>query len=249
LPLWVALLVIFWYAVMFNGTRWAMSAVLLLLSLAFLSWMRIVDWAQEIWAARKDNLPFLKGFASRSPLRPLLQTCGGAILSLALLITGVQITTGSERPILYPRWINRDLGKDLFSDSAFDHYMAKTRPGYAIYRYIGEHNLAQVLQPFDNGAIHYVSAYNGGLPNRWILPSAVLPPDLASLDDFVRKNDIRYFIYQRNLKPEDKERFGSAHMQMANAATAEMLKHAHLLMADGKGMELYALNSKTSDAR
>jgi hypothetical protein len=106
-----------------------------------------------------------------------------------------------------------------------------------------------VLQPFDSGAIYYVSAYNGGRSNRWILPSGALPPDTASLDFFLRKNDVHYFIYQRYLPPEALDRLGATHMRVANAVTAGMLKHAHLLMADRTGMELYALNSKASDAR
>ena len=50
--------------------------------------------------------------------------------------------------------MSRELVAAICSRQArMERYLDETKPGYAMYRYIGEHNLSHVLQPFDNGGV------------------------------------------------------------------------------------------------
>jgi hypothetical protein len=98
-----------------------------------------------------------------------------------------------------------------------------------------------VFQPFDNGAPDYMSAYNGGHPNVWVLFPGDLPARTRDIDQFVRDRDIHYFITQSNLKPVEIERIGATQFAMANAVVAREMPHARALLSDGMGMTLYQI--------
>lgn len=178
--LWTVLLFVVWYAVMFNGRRWAITATLLLFATAFIAGFWIVERVLEAWsrrAATRWTTPLLSGAAA-----------------LVLLLAAV---TGR----LLPRWVDSDLASSLGGADAVAHQLAATRPGYALYRFIAGHNVATVLAP-SSQAFQDISAYNEGHDNDWILPPTGLP-DAAGTPAFLRAHHVRYFIRSNTNPPGD----------------------------------------------
>ena len=171
--LWTVLLFIVWYAVMFNGRRWAITATLLLFATAFIAGFWIVERVLE---------------ARRAPPRRTAPLLSGAA-ALVLLLAAV---TGR----LLPHWVDHDLASTLGGADAVAHQLAITRPGYALYRFIAGHNVATVLAP-SSQSFQDISAYNEGRDNAWILPPTRLP-DAAGTTDFLRANNVHYFILSKS---------------------------------------------------
>jgi hypothetical protein len=241
LPFWTVALFIFWYAVMFNGPRWAVTATLLLLATAFINWFWIADRFAEAWnphwptAALEALVRWLK--ARSSPWKAL-----ASFLFMSLLLFGlVRIKEGYGHTLL-PSWMSRDLAVALVKSGRMNQYLSATKPGYAMYLYIGEHNLGHVLQPFDNGATSYASAYNGGHANDWIVPYNLLPDGVAGTDAFLARYDIHYFINRSDLDPTAVEHLGgSSRIAFAKAMIASLKQHSRLVFQDGSGMSLYQI--------
>jgi len=240
LPLWCVMLAVFWYAVMFNGTRWAISALLVLLSTAFITWFWIADRMFEAWNPQWPTMA-LERAAGWLRRRSRPWTAIASLAAVALLLTGmVRLKQGYGHSML-PNWMDRELASALIRPGRMEDYLARHQPGYPIYRYIGENNMGPVLQPFDNGAIYYVSSDNGGHPNDWILPYTVLPAAYDDLDAFVTRNHLGYFIDQPHLDATRIERLGGeSRVALARALIARMKTHASLVLADPRsGMFLY----------
>jgi hypothetical protein len=121
-----------------------------------------------------------------------------------------------------------------------DLYLENNRPGYSLYHYIGEHNLAQVLQPFDNGGTFDASSYNGGRANVWVLYYQMLPANLAQTDDFIAHNGVHYFVDREPMQPIDVERLGAAHVALAKAVIGKLKPRSRLILRDGD-MSLYEI--------
>jgi hypothetical protein len=251
MPLWSVCLFVLWYVLMFNGPRWAISAVLLFTINAILVWFWVSDRVLETHGPRWP-LPLLK--AAR------LQLDRGLDIALrwlgthprpwsvlfSSLLCGVILVGLAQIPLhagnfLLPSWLEREQAVALFKPARRVQLLEQTRPGYAMYRYIGEHDLTHVLAPFDNGAFYYVSAYNGGRPNVWVYPFKALPARAVELDGFMT-NDIRYVVVPDAVRPLDMERMGADHVAMAWAVVARLKPHAHAIFRDGKGLTLYQVD-------
>ena len=241
LPLWCLALFVFWYAVMFNGMRWAMTAELLLLSTGFIVWVSIADRIAGTWNPQWPTMVLETMVGKlRSVSNPWTALASLAVMGF-LAFGLMQLKRGDDHALL-PGWMSQDLAAALVHRGGLERYLNASEPGYAMYRYIGQHDLRHVLQPFDNGAVSYVSAYNGGHPNDWVVRHDVLPGDASLTDDFVARNNIHYFIDQTLQDATQIERLGGpVHIAMAKAVIARLRPRAQLVFADGRGMALYQI--------
>ncbi|MFO1248263.1 MAG: hypothetical protein U1E93_08600 [Alphaproteobacteria bacterium] len=190
--LWTLLLFVIWYAVFFNGRRWAITATLLLFAAAFIAGFWILERVLKAWPQRA---------------RWLTPALGGA-MALALLLAAI---TGR----LLPRWVDGDLASTLGGGDAVAHQLAATRPGYALYRFIAGHNVSMVLMPSSPTAFQEVSAYNDGRDNSWILPHASGP----ITNTFLRQNGVRYFVVSRHAPGQIPEHLKSGAVLMLRDPT------------------------------
>jgi hypothetical protein len=236
---------------MFNGPRWAISAVLLLTVNAMLVWFwgadRVLDRWGPAWpmpllnAARRQIDRALDMAFEWLRTHPRPWSVLFSLLLAATILVGLAQMPFHAGNFLLPSWLEREEMVALFKPQRRVELLQKTRPGYAMYRYIGEHNLTHVLAPFDNGAFYYVSAYNGGKPNVWIYPFKALPKRAVDLDGFM-SNDIRYVVVPDAVRPLDLERMGADHVGMAWAVIARLRPHAHAIFRDSKGLTLYQVD-------
>jgi hypothetical protein len=249
LPCWTMALFIIWYAIMFNGIRWAVSAELMLMATALLSWFWAADWVLDNWNAQRvagivDRVQrHVETAQARAFLwlkshdRPwsILSSC----LLAALVIYGVVRLPFHHGDFLFPRWMNRDEAVGLVKSRRMEEELEKTRSGYVMYRYVAQHDLRNVFQPFDNGAVYDVASYNDAPSNLWILPYETLPNGMGDLDRFLGRNDIRYFIIPDGIDPVSAERMGSGRIALSWAVINRLRSHARAIFHDGKGMTLY----------
>ena len=242
LPAWTLLLFIFWYAVMFNGERWAVTAILTLLAAAVMVWMSVADRIVAAWDPHWPTLVLESG-VRRLRRMPDPWTAAASLLLAAFFLFGmVRFKDGYGHSFL-PSWMSRDMASAILAPGGFDRYLTETKPGYAMYRYIGQHNLSLVLQPFDDGAVSYVSAYNGGHPNDWILPYGDLPENAADADTFAARNGVHYFVEGPSLDATAMEEFGrdcSRRLGTGRHRAASKL-HSRLIFQDGHGMSLFQM--------
>jgi len=98
-----------------------------------------------------------------------------------------------------------------------------------------------VFQPFDNGAVDYARAYNGGRDGKWILPYRVLPSDGQTIEQFLSEHGIRYFIYRPSVTDVEIDRFGRSHVDRSNRIFAALLPRSHLMLTDSFGWSLYEI--------
>jgi hypothetical protein len=241
LPFWSLFLFIIWYAVMFNSIRWATTAVLLTTSAAFLVCAFVVDRLLDVWDGRGQALlSHLAGSLRREILGPGARMAASLALVLILAFMGIRIARHHGQYFL-PSWMDETLLTALTRSGDPEKYLDATRPDYELYRYIGRHQLSQVLQPYDNGATFYASAYNDGQPNRWILHYRTMPARIADTGAFLARNHVRYFIQPSALNAVEVERLGPDHVALANRMIAELKPHSRLLIADSFGNRLYEI--------
>lgn len=239
LPLWTIVLFVIWYAVMFNAIRWAVPAMLMLLSTAFITWTWIADRLAAAWNPQWPTM-VVEATVRRLRRYPNPWISLISILLLVFLAFGVLRFKQGHGNSWLPSWMSHDLAVGLVSPWRMDRYLAETRPHYTLYRYIGQHDLKMVMQPFDNGGTFYASSYNGGRSNEWVLYFRALPPDVSQIDRFVAQNGIRYFVDLDPVQPIDAERMGAAHVVLAKAVIGHLKTHARLILRDGD-MYLYEI--------
>lgn len=226
---------------MFNGERWAITAELMLLATAIIVWMSVADRIVAAWNPHWPTSVLESGVRWLRRLSDPWTAAASILLAVFFLFGMVRFKEGHGRSFL-PAWMSSDMADAMLTSGGMDHYLAETKPGYAMYRYIGEHNLSRVLQPFDNGAVFYASAFNGGHPNDWMLPYAVLPDDPADTDMFIVRNNVHYFIVEPGLDATDMERLGGAdRVALARAVIARLTPHSAMIFNDGLGMSLFQI--------
>jgi hypothetical protein len=121
-----------------------------------------------------------------------------------------------------------------------DRYLEGHREAYFMYRYIAEHDLRTVFQPFDTANTLLSTAYNDGRDGGWQLPRYVLPTPGSDIDAFIKDNHIAYFIV-----PPDAgsaflaERIGEDKIMLANSVIAHMMPRSSLILTDRFGWKLY----------
>ena len=242
LSFWAVALFIIWYTVMFNALRWSVPAVLMLLASAFVTWTWVADRIAVFWNPQWPTMIMEAGTRwCRKSSRPW--TAFASILFAFFLLFGLLQFKQRHDDSWLPTWMDRDLAAALFSPARMDRYLAKSRPGFSLYRYIGRHDLKKVLQPFDNGGMFDASSYNGGHSNDWVLDFRLLPATAAQTDSFVVQNGIHYFVDREPVKPIDIERMGPDHIALAKAVIARLKLHARLILRDDD-MYLYAIQPR-----
>jgi hypothetical protein len=195
---------------------------LLLLAAAFIVWFQIVEHGLEAWTTR-----------SSTDVRRRVPLLVSGFAALVMLL-------GAAVGLLMPRWIDKDLASTLGGSASVERQLAATRPGYALYRYIAQHNIAKVLHPLSDTGEFEVSAYAQGHDNEWILPPTLLPANPASTGQFLRANGVHYFIEPDRYVPPKIS--GAVHdPDRGRAVIAQLKPGARLVLRDPSGFSLYAL--------
>jgi hypothetical protein len=252
LAFWTAGLWIFWYLVGNANVRWGLTPVLLLLLMAYLALVGSIDrwregsflpglpWRSSIWtvvgAASRPN-----GGAWLTPIS--LARVATAICAFVISIGPIQRVTSRGMSYAFPSAENRDLANAALQPGGFEAYLVDTRPGYEIYRYVGDHDLRMVLQPFDNGSGYYQVAYNDGKNGDWLVLWSNLPAKPAEFDEFLRNNKIRYFVYCPTIGSLALERLNQGSYNPQHTAIAfELMRYilpgSRLILRDQFGWEL-----------
>jgi hypothetical protein len=246
LPLWSALLFLFWYARMFNHIRWALTAVLLLTVSAFLVGSFIFNRFLDAWHGEVGSLLGQPMAALRNrAFARYLPAAGSAIVIAVLAYGGFRVAHGGGQRVI-PTWMDRNLLVALTRSGDPEKYLNDTRPDYQIYRYIGRHDLARVFQPFDDGGVMYASAYNDGEPNRWMMDYRTMPARLEDVDAFLARNKIRYFIQASSLSKVEVERLGPDHVALADRMIGVLKPRSQLVISDRFGNRLYEIRPEAS---
>ena len=250
--LWTLALWVFWYTVGNMNLRWGLTAFMLLAVMPLLVVVELIDRGAERLAVQGNSwyLPIWSG--AREPLQ--LTTPGWArpmsMIRIAVAVWALYIGVYAVRRVqvfgmaaAFPRWLNGELAGSVLQPNGLEGFLFRSIEGYEIYRYIGEHDLRVVLQPFDNGAGFYQAAFNGGKNGDWILPYYRLPKDSAEFDTFIRNNNVRYFVFRKSLPPLNAERLGEGsgnprHAEIAYELMGYLLPGSRLLLTDHLGWEL-----------
>ena len=198
----IIFLFIVWYALMFNQIRWAMPAYLLFFSTAFIGATIVAEAVSTIspLGVYRTIKNWITPAIGNRTVVVLLRSFGGSIVAIGAVLLSVSSADPVERKgggilqVLIPAWLSPELINIVVDQMSVDDYLATHREGYAIYRYVGDHDLRVVFQPLDSGAVSYASAYNGGTDRQWILGYGSMPTDLEQTDEFFRSQSVRYFI-------------------------------------------------------
>jgi hypothetical protein len=252
LLLWTLALWIFWYTLGRMNFRWGLTAFMLFSVMPLLVIADFINHGAERIALQGNKwpLPAWSGAGKASQRLISGRLSPTSVLRIAVAVWALYIgyeaidrVKKSGFSAAFPQWLNKGVARAVLQPGGFEKYLLATREGYEIYRYIGEHDLRVVLQPFDNGAILYKSAYNEGRDGGSILKWNVLPKDSSEFDAFIRKNQIRYFIYHQSLPPGRAKdlAYGSGnphHAEIANELMDYLLPESRLLLKDHFGWEL-----------
>jgi hypothetical protein len=255
--LWTLGLWIFWFTVGNMNMRWGLTPFMLFVLMAYLAIVGSIDRCVEGFgrpALQEQSSTWSRiGEASHRYLS--VSATPASIARIAVAIWAVVICVSTARSILvngpataFPSWLNRDLARTFLQPGGFQAYLLRTQEGYQIYRYIGDHDLRMVLQPFDNGAGLYQVAYNDGRDGDWLHRWSDLPATPADFDAFLRNNKIRYFVHRPSLLPLQAERLGEGsnnprHAEMAYDLMRYLLPGSRLLLTDSFGWELREISA------
>ncbi|TAU73836.1 hypothetical protein [Rhizobium leguminosarum] len=223
-----------WYTVMFNHIRWATPAYLLFFSTGFIG-ANLVRERLDKWLDRHvlpPMAPIIK--ITSSPVFMVASPVAIALLAVGLWISHWHRVGGDLDPAKAEQL---DVMLGLIS---VDRYLESHRKAYFMYRYIAEHDLRTVFQPFHNSNTLLSTAYNDGRDGGWQLPRYVLPAPGSDIDAFIKDNHIAYFIV-----PPDAgsaflaERIGEDKIMLANSVIAHMMPRSSLILTDRFGWKLY----------
>ena len=250
--LWSVALLLIWYQAMFNHPRWALAFHMHLIAAGYIALMWLIAEWRSVGAALPMGRLLVPAagllMRVRSLALPMLARRSSAMLGLGLLValecgmTAMRVSSIGLHAA-FPAWLDHRMVPGLAAGAGPQAFLEETRPGYRLYRFIGEHDLRTVFQPFDNGAFLYQAAYNNGRSNDWILPHYILPKDEGDLDSFVARNSIRYFIDRQQLTPTEHERLGPENIALARALIARLKPRSRLVLADSMGSELWAVEA------
>lgn len=254
--LWTFGLWIFWFTIGNMNMRWGLTPFMLFVLLAYLAVAGSIDrcveggmlslrWRSFIW----------NGVGGTSHRYQPSWATPASIARIAVSILAIVICVSTARAVLvngfayaFPSWMNRELARAVLQPDGLRGYLVRFHEGYEIYRYIGDHDLRKVLQPFDNGAGYYQVAYNGGKNGDWLHRWSDLPADPADFDTFLSNNKIRYFVHRPSLSPLQVERLGEGssnprHAEMAYDLVRYLLPGSRLLLTDSFGWELREISA------
>ena len=234
-----AAMFVIWYTVMFNHIRWATPAYLLFFSTGFIGASllreRLDQWLDRQVLPRMVPLTKIASSPACMIASPVLigVLAGGLWLSQWYRVGGGDMDPGKAKDF--------DVVLGMIS---VDKYMESHREAYFMYRYIAEHDLRTVFQPFDTANTLLSTAYNDGRDGGWQLPRYVLPAQGSDIDAFIRDNHIGYFI----LPPDAgsaflAERIGEDKIVLANSVIAHMMPRSSLILTDRFGWKLYRFDA------
>jgi hypothetical protein len=256
LILWTFAAWIFWYTIGSMNMRWGEPAFMMLSLTAYLTAVSLIDFAvsfvtspsARVRLRRRVPIPeiWVQDVPSWINAADIARVAVSA-WAVWICFSFVDRVRANGLVDARPPWLSREMTGAFWEPGGLDAYMKRTREGYEIYRYIGQHDLHTVLQPFDNGAGFYQAAYNGGKDGNWILPWYRLPTKESEFDQFLRDNSIKYFVYVPSLPAVQIERLASGsndpkHTEMAYALMRYMIPNSHLIMTDPFGWELRELD-------
>jgi hypothetical protein len=249
--LWTFAMWIFWDTLGYMNGRWGLPAFMLLSVMPVLVIGALIDrgaerlamhgnsWGPPVWRGAEPLLGVIPGWLTpMSVIRIAV-----AVWALFICVGAIQRVRADGLAGVFPRWMNGALAHSVLQPGGFDNYLSRSLEGYKIYRYIGDHDLRVVLQPFDNGADFYQAAFNDGKNGHWMFPYYTLPKDTSGFDSFIRNNNIRYFVYRKSLPPLNAERLGEGsgnprHAEIAYELMGYLLPSSRLLLTDHFGWEL-----------
>jgi hypothetical protein len=252
LCMWTLALWIFWYTLGNMNWRWGLTALMLLSLVPVLVIIALIDcglerlpaqgfgWRLSVWRGAGEG----SERAMSDYVTPIsVVRFAVAIWAIFIGIVAVNRVRVDGISAAFPRWMNHDLAHAILQPGGLEGYLSRSLEGYEIYRYIGDHDLRMVLQPFDNGANFYQAAFNDGRNGEWILSWRSLPKDASEFDQFIRSNNIRYFVYRKSLPPLNAERLGEGsgnprHVEIAYQLMDYLLPGSRLLLTDQFGSEL-----------
>jgi hypothetical protein len=136
---------------------------------------------------------------------------------------------------------NREVVAATFTKGGIPKLLSNLYPFYGLYNFVVQNKLRRVLNPLDNAAPLYVRyLIPGDKPHDTFLSYTVMPPSLEALDDFLKENQIEYFV-KFDLKSQVAiERLG--HGQMVNRIYEKLLPRSTRVYADKQGYELFKIN-------
>jgi hypothetical protein len=118
-------------------------------------------------------------------------------------------------------------------------YLARTRPGYLLYRRVITEHLTGVYQPYDLGVKRYAATFANGFDGNWFVDIYDTPAQLESADAFIQSHGIRYFIIRSDLTALDRERLLEERLASADRIVGQLRPGARLIAEDGNGWRLY----------
>lgn len=230
LLLWTAAMFLIWYPFMVQ-LRWAMSPFLLFCSTGAIAAApladKIVGWRRQL--------------GDGSPVSVRRMRIAGLALTISFLIAaGLRLAMHGFA--LLPTWFDSGMAQALLSGIKTSDYLAAKLPGYVVYGYIEKHDLRSVLQPFDEEAVDRAARYDDGRRNdKRFLPYRLLPKSVDDVDQFVTRNNIKYFIDQPARAPDGKP-FNAEQVAHVLAVLAALKQRAHLVVEGPSGWALYSLS-------
>jgi hypothetical protein len=241
---WTLVMWVYWYIIGNMTYRWGLPAMLLLLTMTLLVFMELLDRAADKSAAAGNSWSWPFQHVAAGRLTPLAVARGaGAALALYIAAVAIHRVSIVGMHAAFPKWLPEYLAVATLQPGGLDAQLPKNIEGYQVYRYIGEHDLKMVLQPFDVGATYYPSAYNGGRQGEWILPWSELPKDPSEYDQFLQARNVRYFIYSPSITPLLAHRLNVGGNNPRHVETAYQFMHYLLpksrpILTDSFGWEL-----------
>lgn len=219
------------YFFFFHDPRYGITGHLLLYTAFYLALMTVME------NIRHTNL-YTDGMARLQALGPRRARAGVILLSIYLAIFLCRVLAVNPAGSL--KSSNREVVMATFKGE-LPELLSNLYPFYGLYNFVVKNKLRRVLNPLDNGAPLYVRyLIPGDKAHDTFLSYTVMPPSLEALDDFLKENQIEYFV-KIDLKSQVAiERLG--HGQMVNRMYEKLLPRSTRVYADKHGYELFKIN-------
>jgi len=228
-------LLVFWYVAMFNHVRWAITAYMLLHIAGCRALMVLLQKFRPDDGAVQAPVP-------RSQARRVAISGAVAVGGLLLLFAWQGERIGQTgRAALSRVQLPKAIEPVAYAalPGGLESYLARTRPGYRLYRRIITEHLTGVYQPYDLGVKRYAATFANGLDGNWFVDIYDTPAQLESADAFIQSHGIRYFITRNDLTALDRERLVEEKLSSADRIVGQLRPGARLIAEDENGWRLY----------
>jgi hypothetical protein len=224
---------ILWYFFVFHQSRYGITAYFLFLTAFYFCTIVLIDKIGELaWNRKLHNL---------TKLNPIIKKAYQPIFIAILILSSVTLLK-MKTSFKYFFKDHIELAKAYVEKESFEKYMSKFIPYYGVYSFIAKNNLTNVLNPLDNGAVFTMKyLIPGKKPEDVFLPWNSMCSTADELDNFVAKNNIRYFVHLNRLTPVAVERLGKEHTEMTFKVFSILIPKSELLYLDSDGNKLYKI--------